>query len=73
MSSDGILKLGHISHASGESSTRIQGQPRERICGFCEHPISRRQHPVLLKSGKSVHLNCYLQMPKRHNRSRNSK
>lgn len=70
MSSDGTLKLGHSSHASGETSVRKQGQHRERICGFCEHPISRRQHPVLLKAGKSVHLDCYLEMSKRPSRSR---
>ena len=70
MSSDGILKFAHISHVHGTSGA----QHRERICGFCEHPISKRQHAVLLKSGDSVHLNCYLKMPKRHGkRGRNSK
>ena len=78
MSSDGILKLAHISRASGTgeapASDRTQGQHRERICAFCDHPIARRQSPVLLKSGKTVHLDCYLQMPKRHSaRGRNSK
>jgi hypothetical protein len=74
MSSDGTLKLAHISHAfgTGEASARKQGQHRERICGLCEHPISKRQHPVLLKAGKSVHLDCYLEMSKRPSRSRNS-
>ena len=78
MSSDGNLKFTHIlygpSATDASVSARKQGQHGECICAFCEHPISRRQHPVLLKSGKSVHLNCYLQMPKRtHNRRRNSK
>jgi hypothetical protein len=78
MSSDGTLKLGHLSHISSKGDTaasaRKQGQNHERICALCEHPISKRQPPVLLKSGESVHLDCYLQMPKRpHNRGRNSK
>jgi len=74
MSSDGILKFAHISHVSntGEApaSARKQGQHREGLCPFCEHPISKRHHPVLLKSGKSVHLDCYLHMSKRPARSR---
>jgi hypothetical protein len=78
MSSDGVLKFAHISHVSGAgeapATPRKHGQQSECICAFCENHISRRQHPVLLKSGKSVHLHCYLQMPKRHgNRGRNSK
>ena len=78
MSSDGNLKLARIPYgahvADVSSNTRKQGQHREPICTFCDHVISKRQHPVLLKSGESVHLDCYLQMPKRpRNRGRNSK
>jgi len=35
----------------------------ERMCEFCELPISG-DPPVLLKSGHSVHLDCYLKMGK---------
>jgi hypothetical protein len=78
MSFDGISRLVHNPHAPNPDdpspSKEKQAQHRERICGFCEHLISKRQHSVLLKSGKSVHLHCYLQAPKRHgNRGRNSK
>ena len=78
MSSDGNLKLAHIPYgaraADAAASARKQGQHGEPICVFCEHPISRRQSPVLLKSGESLHLDCYLQMPRRpRNRGRNSK
>lgn len=78
MSSDGTLKFAHSHYGSAagdaSASTHKRDQQRERVCSFCDHAISRRQHPVLLKSGKSVHLHCYLQMPKRHsNRGRNSK
>jgi len=78
MSSDGKLQLAHIPYgarvADASASTRKQGQHHERLCAFCERSISRRQPPVLLKSGKSVHLDCYLQMPKRpRNRGRNSR
>ena len=78
MSSDGSLKFTHIPYgarvADASASARKQGQHGERICAFCKHPISRRKPPVLLKSGQSVHLDCYLQMPKRpRNRGRNSK
>lgn len=78
MSSDGNLKLAHIPYRpiAGEASatTHKRDQHQEPVCAFCEHAILRRHHPVLLKSGKSVHLHCYLQMPKRHgNRGRNSK
>jgi hypothetical protein len=78
MSFDGIPKLAHFPHVStpddASTNMRKKGQRHERICEFCAHPISRRQHPVVLKSGKSVHLDCYLQMPKRPRiRGRNSK
>ena len=78
MSSDGSLKFAHAHYGptAGEASAGIhkREQHREPTCAFCEHAILRRHHPVLLKSGKSVHLHCYLQMPKRHgNRGRNSK
>lgn len=78
MSSDGTLKLAHIPYgarlADASASGKKQGHHRERICALCKHPISRRQPPVLLKTGESVHLDCYLQMPKpARNRGRNSK
>ena len=78
MSSDANLKLAHVPYgahvADASASVRKQGQHHERTCAFCKHPISRRKPPVLLKSGESVHLDCYLQMPKRpRNRGRNTK
>ena len=78
MSSDANLKLAHVPYgarvAEASANVRKPGQHHERICAFCKHPISRRKPPVLLKSGESVHLDCYLQMPKRpRNRGRNSK
>jgi hypothetical protein len=40
-------------------------EPRECRCAFCHLAISRRQPPVLLKSGHRVHLACYLTLKKR--------
>lgn len=34
----------------------------EPICGFCELPFSRQHPPVLLASGHSVHIDCYLHL-----------
>lgn len=65
MSSDGNLKLSPIPYGARTADARKQRQQDERTCAFCEHPISRSQTPVLLKSGKSLHLDCYLRMPKR--------
>ncbi len=45
------------STASGNQKTR------ERPCAWCELPI--KGHPVLLRSGRSVHLECYFWMQKR--------
>jgi hypothetical protein len=40
---------------------RSGDDPREqRFCALCEAPIAGKQPPVLLTSGRSVHLDCYL-------------
>ncbi|MGC2473103.1 MAG: hypothetical protein WA485_02105 [Candidatus Sulfotelmatobacter sp.] len=51
------------SPAGNSANGRIHSV-RDQVCGFCELPISAPQPPVLLKSGHSVHLECYLTMKK---------
>ena len=62
MSADGSLKFGSISHPPN-----ISHKKRARTCALCELPL-RGQPPVLLKSGQSVHVDCYYRMQK-HPRS----
>jgi hypothetical protein len=63
MSADGNLKFESISHPPAISNKKRA----ERTCAVCELPL-RGQPPVLLKSGQSVHVNCYFRMQK-HPRS----
>ena len=63
MSADGNLKLTSISHPPAISHKKRV----ERTCALCELPL-RGQPPVLLKSGQSVHVDCYFRMQKRPGR-----
>jgi hypothetical protein len=63
MSADGNLKLTSISHPPAISHKKRA----ERTCALCELPL-RGQPPVLLKSGQSVHVDCYFRMQKRPGR-----
>jgi hypothetical protein len=64
MSADGNLKfaLTPVSPLLGKKP--VAPVPQERTCAVCELPLAS-QPPVLLKSGRSVHLDCYLRMWKR--------
>jgi hypothetical protein len=60
MSADGSLKFTPLSQplVASESSKA------ERTCPICKSPL--RDHPsVLLKTGQSVHVECYFRMQKR--------
>ena len=63
MSADGNLKFTSNSHPPARSHKKRA----ERTCPLCEQPL-RGQPPVLLKSGQSVHVDCYFRMQK-HPRS----
>ena len=67
MSADGNVKftLSPLSTVIAKKPSVSVSTPQlRRPCGFCELPIGE-QPPVLLKSGRSVHLECYLLMRKR--------
>lgn len=71
MSADGNLKFSLASfsanaHGRGTADGKF-GRTQERTCAYCQLPLVG-QPPVLLKSGHSVHLECYLQLPKHPNR-----
>jgi len=63
MSADGNLKLDAIHSPSSPIDPQKRIRPRERLCGFCGVSLHGRV-PVLLKSGQSVDLDCYLLMQK---------
>jgi hypothetical protein len=65
MSADGNLKFTSISHAPAMSHKKRA----ERTCALCDRPL-RGQTPVLLKSGQSVHVDCYFRMQKHPGRGR---
>ena len=60
MSADGNLKVASISLVPVTS----ERSKAERTCPVCKLPL--RTHPsVLLKTGQSVHVECYFRMQKR--------
>lgn len=63
MAADGNFKLDAIDPQPSLMDPKKRIDPRERLCGFCGLTL-RGGAPVLLKSGKSLHLDCYLQMRK---------
>lgn len=65
MSADGSLKFTSNSHPPAGSHKKRA----ERSCALCERPL-RGQPPVLLKSGQSVHVDCYFRMQKERGRGR---
>ena len=67
MSADGNVKFSFtplfpVSVKKPSASVTTSSQ-NERICGYCEQPLAG-QPPVLLKSRRSLHLECYLTMRK---------
>ena len=68
MSADGNVKFAFtpLSKMFGKkpSASVSVRQQFERICAVCDMPVAGRP-PVLLKSGDSVHLECYLLVRKR--------
>jgi hypothetical protein len=65
MSADGNIKLTSLSHApAANHKKRVEG-----TCAVCELPL-RGHPPVLLKSGQSVHVDCYFRMQKKPPKSR---
>jgi hypothetical protein len=69
MSTDGNFKFGSASLPAANSTARTLNHPKDRVCGFCGTSMAAKP-AVLLRSGHSVHLECYLQMPKRQSRPR---
>ena len=60
MSADGNLKFASSSHPPLD----CERSKAERTCPVCKLPL--RAHPsVLLKTGQSVHVECYFRMQKR--------
>jgi hypothetical protein len=59
MSADGNLKFTSIAH----SPAMTHKKRAERACALCDRSL-RGQPPVLLKSGQSVHVDCYFRMQK---------
>jgi hypothetical protein len=65
MSADGNLKFTSLTHPGvANHKKRV-----ERTCAVCELPL-RGHHPVLLKSGQSVHVECYFRMQKKPTKGR---
>ncbi len=60
MSADGNLKFGSLPHPP---LSRKSQQP-ERKCAVCKLPF-RAHPPVLLKTGESMHVECYFRIQKR--------
>lgn len=59
MSADGSLKFAFLSH----SPVACERSKAERTCPVCKLPL--RAYPsVLLKTGQSVHVECYYRMQK---------
>ena len=65
MSADGNLKFGSLSHPP----TVYKKPKAERLCPLCHLPL-RAHTPVLLKTGDSVHVECYFRMQKQSRRTR---
>lgn len=65
MSADGHLKITPISHPALASHKKRE----ERTCALCELALWGH-HPILLKSGQSVHVDCYFRMQKTPRRNR---
>jgi len=63
MAADGNFKLDAINPSPHLTDLKKRTHAHERLCGFCGSSL-RGGAPVLLKSGQSVHLDCYLQMRK---------
>jgi hypothetical protein len=65
MSADGNLKFASNSHPPASHKKRA-----ERTCALCERLLRGQPPPVLLKSGQSVHVDCYFRMQKEPGRGR---
>jgi hypothetical protein len=68
MAADGNFKLDAINPPPHAIDPKKHTHPHERLCQFCGLSL-RGGAPVLLKSGQSVHLDCYLQMRKHPRRT----
>ncbi|HVN19422.1 MAG TPA: hypothetical protein VMU05_11630 [Dongiaceae bacterium] len=62
MSADGNVKLAPISPLLIPRNAEIHPKSRQRTCALCERPL--HGHPVLLKTGHSLHVECYFLMQK---------
>jgi hypothetical protein len=58
MSADGNLKFTF----APELALGVNPRTQQRTCALCELPL--KGHPVLLKGGRSVHVECYFRMKK---------
>jgi hypothetical protein len=70
MAADGNFKLDAINRSPDLRDPKKHVQPRERFCGLCGASL-HGEAAVLLKSGQSVHLDCYLLMRKNPKQSPN--
>ncbi len=69
MSADGNVKFTSFAHHPGLSrSSTPHARTRQRVCAFCELPL--KANPVLLKSGHTVHVDCYYRMQKYRSKDR---
>ena len=68
MAADGNCKLDTINPPPDLMDPKKRIHPQERLCGFCGVSL-RGRPPVLLTSGQSVHLDCYLLMRKHPRRT----
>lgn len=64
MSADGNIKFTSMRHPPA-----THGKRAEQVCAVC-HSSLRGHPPVLLKSGKSVHVECYFRMQKHSRKDR---
>jgi hypothetical protein len=63
MSADGNVKFTSNLNSLGiRQNSAVSPRSRQRVCAYCELPLKGR--PVLLKSGHSVHVNCYFLLQK---------
>jgi len=69
MSADGNAKFDSLPHplAMGEKSAPTR-RVRQRVCAHCDRPLNGL--PVLLKSGQSVHVDCYFLLQKKLTKDR---
>lgn len=63
MSAEGNLKFSHTPHVPSRREDAATGSKNgKNVCAYCALPL--KGHPVLLKTGGSVHVDCYFLLQK---------